>query len=279
MNQMVSQQREYVDSLMSEARLAAGLSHHNIATIHDFKIEGDVACIVMEYVPNSLDRELKTKGPMSPSRVAGLGIQICDALIYAHSKGFVHRDIKPHNILLSEDGTAKVTDFGIARATDLSSVSALGTPLYMSPEQCRGQESPDTRSDIYSLGATLYEMLTGETPFQGNAPQLYQKHINEPVPDFPAHIKVASNFVSIVKKCMEKAPDARYQNGEELVSDLRALSGAPSPVGGISEDSTVRLGRVDVTRSIEPETSKRRYPWTRIIAGAGGSIPTGNTGC
>ena len=155
MNQMVSTQSEYVDTLMSEARLAAGLSHPNIATVYDFKIEGDYACIVMEYVPNSLDKELRKSGPMPAPQAIDIASQICDAVHYAHEMTFVHRDIKPHNILLSDEGTPKVTDFGIAKATDLSgTASVIGTPKYMSPEQCAGEGSSDTRSDIYSIGVT-----------------------------------------------------------------------------------------------------------------------------
>ena len=227
LNQIASVEGAYVDATMHEARLAAGLNHPNIATVHDFKVEGDVACIVMEYVPNSLDKELDISGPMSPSRAVDVAIQICDALSYAHSMGFVHRDVKPHNILLTADGSPKVTDFGIARATDISSASALGTPLYMSPEQCLGKGSPDIRSDIYSIGVTLYVMLAGSPPFQGNVPQLYEKHINEPMPDFPTAVSVPSNLAEVVRRCMEKDPDARYQSAQEIVSALKGLSERP----------------------------------------------------
>ncbi len=228
MNQLVSAQPEYVDSLMSEAQLAAGLSHQNIATVYDFKIDGDYACIVMEYFPNSLDKELQRDGAVSTTRAANIAAQICDGLAYAHAMGFVHRDIKPHNILMGTDGSPKITDFGIARATDLSSASAVGTPLYMSPEQCRGEESPDVRSDIYSIGITLYEMLAGAPPYQGSAMQLTQMHLNDPVPDFPSSVHVPANLAAIVRKCMEKDPGDRYQNAQEVASALRALSGSPS---------------------------------------------------
>ena len=169
-----------------EARLAAGLSRPNRATVYDFKIDGDYACIVMEYFPNSLDKEIARSGAMSPARSIEIAAKICDALFYAHSRNLVHRDIKPHNILLDAEGVPRVSDFGIARAAHLSiSSGATGTPLYMSPEQCRGEESPDVRSDIYSLGVTLYEMLAGRPPFEGTAPQLYQMHQRESMPEFP----------------------------------------------------------------------------------------------
>ena len=107
MNQLASAEKAYIDAIMAEARLVAGLSHHNIATVYDFEVEGDFACIVMEYFPNSLDRELSDSGPMSLSRVADVISQVCDALSYAHRTGFVHRDIKPHNILLDVNGFRK----------------------------------------------------------------------------------------------------------------------------------------------------------------------------
>ena len=267
-NQMVSQDPEYVESLMSEARLAAGLAHQNIATVYDFKVEGDIACIVMEYVPNSLDKELKSKGPMSPARTVDIMMQVCGALSYAHSKGFIHRDIKPHNILLSDDGTPKVTDFGIARPTDISSASALGTPKYMSPEQSKGDELLDIRSDIYSLGITLYEMLCGKVPFEGNAPQLYQKHLSEPIPDFPSDTRVDSKLVSIVKRCLQKNPEDRYQNSSELASALSTLTDRPLPDRSMSEDATVRISHSDRTQKIDAPTKSHIFK-NKVSVGIG----------
>ena len=110
-NQLATAQPEYIDALMSEARLVAGLSHQNIATVYDFLVESDYACIVMEYFPGSLDREMSDTGPMPPSRVSDLAIQICAALEFAHSKEIIHRDIKPHNILLDDEGVPKERHF------------------------------------------------------------------------------------------------------------------------------------------------------------------------
>ncbi|MCL0055367.1 protein kinase [Dehalococcoidia bacterium] len=255
MNQLVSAQPEYVDSLMSEAQLAAGLSHQNIATVYDFKIDGDYACIVMEYFPNSLDKELQRDGAASTTKAVDIAAQICDGLAYAHAMGFVHRDIKPHNILMGTDGSPKITDFGIARATDLSSTNAVGTPLYMSPEQCRGEESPDVRSDIYSIGITLYEILAGAPPYQGSAMQLTQMHLNDPVPDFPSSVHVPANLAAIVRKCMEKDPGDRYQNAQEVASALRALSDSPSRVAS----GAAAMGQQDLSDPGEPEPTGRDW--------------------
>ena len=199
MNQVATTQEEYIDTLRNEAILAAGLSHPNIATVHDFTVEGEHACIVMEFFPNSLDKEIANNGPMSPARAVEVISKICEALSYAHSMGFVHRDIKPHNVLMGSDGSPKVTDFGISRASDLSvATSSTGTPLYMSPEQCRGEESIDIRSDIYAIGITFYEILTGTPPFQGSAPQLYRMHIEEPIPPIDQSFGIPSNIEDVI---------------------------------------------------------------------------------
>ena len=117
LNQLASVEGAYVDAIMHEARLAAGLDHPNIATVYDFKVDGDYACIVMQYFPNSLDGEIRDRGPMSPDRAVDIAAQISDALSHSHARDIVHRDIKPHNILMDAQGDPKVTDFGIARAT------------------------------------------------------------------------------------------------------------------------------------------------------------------
>ena len=149
MNQIVSEEEAFADRFMKEARLAASLTHRNIATVYDFKIEKDYACIIMEYLPNSVDKILQRNGPLSPPRASQITIHAAEALQHAHNNGVVHRDIKPHNILLSPEGMAKVTDFGIARASDLiSTTDTVGTPVYMSPEQCRRENVSDVRSDI-----------------------------------------------------------------------------------------------------------------------------------
>ena len=260
MNQMVSTQSEYVDTLMSEARLAAGLSHPNIATVYDFKIEGEYACIVMEYVPNSLDKELGKIGSMPAPQAIEIAAQICDAVHYAHEMTFVHRDIKPHNILLSDDGTPKVTDFGIAKATDLSgTASVIGTPKYMSPEQCAGEGSPDIRSDIYSIGVTLYEILTGNPPYEGTVPELFRMHLNEPMPELPSTLGISKGLESIIRKCMEKDPENRYQSAADLATALRTLSNQPETHGARAAAS---MGSVQTEPEVAEEAPTGR-DWRR----------------
>ena len=222
LNQLVSSQRNFIDELMKEAKSAAGLNHPNITKIYDFKIDNDSnhACIVMEYFPNSVDKEILNHGAMNPSRVIEIITQVCDALAYAHIKKIVHRDIKPHNILLDYDGAAKVSDFGVARAIDFSVASSdMGTPLYTSPEQYLGQDFPNVLSDIYSLGVTMYEMVAGHPPFQDTFYKLHKMYAEDPPtdpPDFEESLYIPAALTAIVKKCLEKSPEDRYRNFQDL---------------------------------------------------------------
>ena len=230
MNQIVSEEEAFAERFMTEARLAANLIHKNIATVYDFKIENNYACIVMEYLPNSVDKILHQNGALSPPMASQIAIHTAEALEHAHTNGFVHRDIKPHNILISLEGMAKVTDFGIARASDLiSTTDTVGTPIYMSPEQCRRENSSDVRSDIYSLGVTFYEMLSGHPPFQGSYQELIESHLNQQPPPFESSLNVPKSLESIVMKCLAKAPVYRYQTAHELSTTLRALFGGTTP--------------------------------------------------
>ena len=228
MNHLVSASPEYTAALLSEAQMSAGLTHPNITQVFDYITENDYACIVMEYLPNSLDRLLREEGSLPPERVLELITQVSSGLSYAHANGIVHRDIKPHNILLDEDGNAKVSDFGISRAVDLSvSASTTGTAVYMAPEQFLGKSAPDIRSDIYSLGVMMYEMLSGDPPFKGNFPMLFRMHTEDEVPEFPSELKISTDISDIVFKCLEKDPDDRYQDVDEILTALSDLTGKP----------------------------------------------------
>ncbi|MEE3141652.1 MAG: serine/threonine-protein kinase [Chloroflexota bacterium] len=189
-NQPVTDDPQYLEALQREARLASSLDHPTITTVYDFQVEDGTAFIVMEYVPDALDKHVRVGQPLPYQRAVEIAIQVSRGLQHAHDNDVVHRDIKPQNILLTEDGTAKVTDFGIARALVSSTQSrgtrTMGTHWYMSPEQWSGARV-DRRADLYSLGILLYEMLTGSVPFQGEAIEaIYVQHREAPVPPIPA---------------------------------------------------------------------------------------------
>jgi serine/threonine protein kinase len=173
---------------MREGRIAARLRHPNAIAVHDVVTYGGRPCLVMEYLKSeSLAEVVATRGGLPPAQVAAIGAQIAAALAEAHANGVVHRDVKPDNVLLTTDGTAKITDFGVSRAAGLAAVTATGilagTPAYLAPETAGGAEA-DTRSDVYSLGATLYAAIEGTPPFglEGNAIALLHKVAHDPLP-------------------------------------------------------------------------------------------------
>ena len=272
MNQIVSEEEAFADRFMKEARLAASLTHRNIATVYDFKIEKDYACIIMEYLPNSVDKILHRNGPLAPPRASQITIHAAEALQHAHNNGVVHRDIKPHNILLSPEGMAKVTDFGIARASDLiSTTDTVGTPVYMAPEQCRRENVSDVRSDIYSLGVSFYEMLSGHPPFQGSYQELTEAHLSQPVPRFDSSLNVPQSLESIVMKCLAKDPDYRFQTSQELAASLRALFGGNTPQETITNQpdgspSPAQTTQVPNILTTPVEVILKPSRWSRIVA-------------
>ena len=201
LHQRYNDEDEYVERFRREARMAAGLSHPNIVTVIDRGEHEGRQFIVFEYVDgDNLKEVVNRAGPLPVERVLALGIQIASGLAFAHANGLVHRDVKPQNVLLNGDGTAKVTDFGIARSLDVGkgvtqTGTVLGTSDYIAPEQAQGQPVGE-RTDVYSLGVVLYELLTGELPFAGdNFVAVAMKHINEAAPrvsDAPARRAAAA---------------------------------------------------------------------------------------
>ena len=224
---------KFVERFRREAKAAAGLNHPNIISVYDWGQVGAQNYIVMEYVKGETLKELvRRRGRLTGSEAVTIGLALLDALSAAHAKGVVHRDIKSQNILIDEEGRAKVGDFGIAQAGDPSMTEAgsiLGTAQYLAPEQARG-ERVDERSDLYSVGIVLYEMLTGTVPFKGDtAVTVALKHVNE-LPREPAELVPGMPFAlnQIVLKALAKDPARRYANAGEFAADLRAaLSGGP----------------------------------------------------
>ncbi len=215
----------FVSKFRTEAQSAAGLSHGNIVNIYDVGEEAGINYIVMEYVEGiTLKEYIRDQGRLSPKEATSITLQISAGLQAAHNNGIIHRDVKPQNIMISTDGKVKVTDFGIARASSVNTVTSnvMGSVHYSSPEQARGGFS-DEKSDIYSLGITMYEMLTGHVPFNGDtAVAVALQHLQEEMPGPKEEVpEIPYSTNQIVLKCTQKKPELRYQNMEELIRDLR----------------------------------------------------------
>lgn len=223
---------DFVRRFRREAQSVASLSHPNIVSIYDVGTEDDMHYLVMEYVDGKdLRSIIKSEGYLNPDRAVDIARQICDALEHAHENNIVHRDIKPHNILITRGGRAKLTDFGIAReagaATVTSTDTIVGSVHYLSPEQARG-EVAGPKSDIYSLGVVLYEMLTGSVPFSGDSPiSIAIKHIQaNPEPPGSRKPGIPPELERVVMRALNKDPDQRFVGAREMSFQLQeSLSG------------------------------------------------------
>jgi len=228
-DQSVADDPGYLDALRREAQLAANLDHPNIVTVHAFEVENDTPYIVMEYVPHALDRQIRS-GRLEPRRAVAIAEQVCRGLAHAHELGVVHRDIKPANILLTANGDAKISDFGIARAIASSTraprTSAAGTYAYLPPEQWEENPAVDRRSDIYALGVTLFEVLAGTVPFTGNSViEVHRQHQQDPVPQLPRNVRAPSGLGDVIQKAMAKRPELRFQTAGDMAVALGGLFG------------------------------------------------------
>jgi beta-lactam-binding protein with PASTA domain/predicted Ser/Thr protein kinase len=269
-----------------EAQNAAALNHPAIVAVYDTgeaeTANGPLPYIVMEYVEGVTLRDIvHTDGPMEPQRAIEVIADACQALNFSHQHGIIHRDVKPANIMISKAGAVKVMDFGIARAladsgNRLTKTSAvIGTAQYLSPEQASGESSVDARSDVYSLGCVLYEMLTGEPPFVGDSPVAvaYQHVRKAPVPPSQRHDGISPELDAVVLKALTKNPENRYQTAADMRTDLiRVHSGEAPEAPKVFTDAE----RTSLTSA--PATHGRSRPTQQITMpseGAGRSRSVG----
>lgn len=285
----------FIQRFRQEAQSAANLNHPNIVNIYDWGNEGELYYIVMEYVEGrDLKEILRTEGRLLPERAAEIAAEVCAALQFAHRSNLVHRDIKPHNIFITNIGQVKVMDFGIAREGNGGGITqtgvVMGTPQYISPEQAQGL-AVDARSDIYSLGVVLYEMLTGQVPFDDPNPVTitYKQVQEDPTPPAVIDPEIPATLEAIVMKAMSKNPANRFQNAQEMKADLlRFLEGMPVSATPILPEATY----AGAAAPAPVAGSSRRWPWVvaavvavliitaivlvLVLGGGGGNIEVPN---
>ena len=258
---------EFIKRFEAEAQSAARLTHPNIVSIYDVGVENNLYYIVMELIQGKTLKEIivEERGPLPWKWSVNVAIQIASALEMAHRNNIVHRDIKPHNIIITEDGIAKVTDFGIAKAVSNSTITAFGTTIgsvhYFSPEHARGGFT-DAKSDLYSLGVVMYEMVTGRVPFDADTPvSVALKHMQEK-PEEPIevnkHVPVAVN--KIIMKALQKDATLRYQSASEMLIDLRKALKNPDGdfVEELEYDPTAKTQKIntDMYGNLKDELGK-----------------------
>ncbi|HLS83296.1 MAG TPA: serine/threonine-protein kinase [Arenimonas sp.] len=269
---------EFAGRFLSEGRITAKLQHPNLVTIYDIGSHAGVYYLAAEYIPGGTLKERIAEGGLSVAEILDIAADIASGLDFAHEKGFVHRDVKPANILFRDDGRVVLADFGIAKALDGSggatvAGASIGTPDYMSPEQARG-EAVDGRSDLYSLGTVLYEMLTGQTPYQSTDPfTVALMHVTHPLPELPAP---HAWLQPLLEGLMAKEAGQRFNTGAAFIEALhRQVAEAPP---GAVESRTERRGgqRLSGSAAATQQRTRIRHDgdggrpaWWLPVGGAG----------
>lgn len=290
LKQEFSDDRNFVSKFRVEAQSAAGLAHPNIVNVYDVGEDEGIYYIVMEFVEGiTLKEYIMDHGRLSAEQALDFALQIASGIEVAHQNHTIHRDIKPQNIIVSKNGTLKVTDFGIARAATSNTVAstAMGSVHYISPEQARGGYS-DEKSDIYSLGITIYEMVTGKVPFEGdNNVTVALMHIQgEMIPPRQYYPDIPASFEKVILKCTQKKPERRYLTASALIADLKRVAtnpngdfvvmgnntavNAPTVMMSEEEMNSIKEGAaqkpVEETRNEETEAYTRTYRQDPVTA-------------
>jgi eukaryotic-like serine/threonine-protein kinase len=269
---------QFIERFRREAKNAAALNHPNIVSIYDRGEAEDTYYIAMEFLDGRTLKELIVGRGAAPINVAvEYARQILSALRFAHRHGIVHRDIKPHNVMVDAEGRVKVTDFGIARAgtsqmTETGSI--VGTAQYLSPEQARGGEI-DPRSDLYSLGVVLYELLTGKTPFDGETPvEIAMKHLsNAPQPPSKLRQDIPPELDMVVLRALAKNPDDRYQSADEMEADLERVARGARVSAATVDSATQVLSRPAAAAAVVGGATAATMIATPASAAAAGAPP------
>lgn len=258
---------EFIRRFEAEAQSAARLAHANIVSIYDVGVDGNLYYIVMELIQGKTLKEiiLKERGPLPWKWSINVAIQIASALEMAHRNNIVHRDIKPHNIIITEDGVAKVTDFGIAKAVSNSTITAFGTTIgsvhYFSPEHARGGFT-DAKSDLYSLGVVMYEMVTGRVPFDADTPvSVALKHMQEePVEPIELNPNVPVAVNKIIMRALKKDTTLRYQTATEMLEDLKKSLKDPEGefIDDVEYDPTARTQVINTNQYRNAKNNKAK---------------------
>ena len=291
---------EFVERFRREARSAAGLNHQHVVSVYDRGEWDGAYYIAMEFLDGrSLKAIIQEEAPLDPARAIDLTVQVLRAARFAHRRGIIHRDLKPHNVIVDDEGRAKVTDFGIARAgaSDMTQTgSIMGTAQYLSPEQAQGYAVSEP-SDLYSIGVILYELLTGRVPFEGeSAVTIALKHVNErPMPPSQFNPAVSPELEAVVLRALEKDPARRFPDADAFIAALEharaALHGdrrlRPADRGGggglLHRGGAYPPAPYEVTRSpprgaggrgCSACSSSRRSPWARSSCSATRAAPT-----
>jgi eukaryotic-like serine/threonine-protein kinase len=278
-----AEDEEFVERFRREASSAAGLQHPNVVAVFDRGEFDDTYYIAMEYLEGrSLKQIVRQEGALDPDRAIDLVIQILKAARFAHRRGIVHRDIKPHNVIVDDEGRAKVTDFGIARAgaSDMTETgSIMGTAQYLSPEQAQGHPV-DARADLYSIGVVLYELLTGRVPFDAeSAVTIALKQVSEePVPPTHYNPAVSDQLEDVVMRALQKDPALRFTDAEEFIVALEQARGIPPGTGEytrIAPTTGAYPGLAPVAALEEADRRNLRWLWWLLVLLALAGIAVG----